>query len=1668
VNSSEFLTKLFTKYWQILLPLTFSLCGAATTAQAVCGALPVFGSNTNIFSGCANPGANTAAYTNVSSGNTLLLVSVEQNAGSPPMSATYGGTSLVLARQDPTSTGYLTIYYLVNPATGGNSLTINMPASACTWLVNAMTFSNVNQSTPLGNNLTQNGSGSIVTATMPIASNSLAVNALAQTVGVASSGGGQNMLYGSGGLWLDWKMSTGSGPAVMTYNLSASGSYTWQMVEIESAQAPCTPTITPTFSPSPTATNTPPPACGPPVLLGSAVVNQGFVSSLSSNFAYTCPAGNYVALLVRVETGGSSTQSPSSVSYGGFGMTLVRDDPLYAATGRMATYALAAPPAGSNTLVINYPATPSNNWSVVAEAYGNVSQASPIGATNYSTGAGSTFSPGITTTGPGSVVSNYLAISTANMASDPGQTSFGYPIGCCENVFGDYRTVGAPGSQIFSYTLSFATNYAIQSVEMQGMSCATATGTFTRTATSSPTRTATPSATFTRTSTPAFTPTNSPAVTPTFTPTSTPFLTPTNSPVVTPTGTAAGTATFTAAPTHSPTPSATSAGTATATPTPVASPTQTATVSPTGTPQPCGALYINSALVGSSGVDLNAPFTIQDGQSRLLLVAVSVNSGTDSITSVAYNGVPLGAPVASVFQNATHIWVYATTTLPGAGTYNLQVVHPAGAFISVWASAFAGIRQAAPIGAVSLYSAGSSENTFSQTINTQNDDSLLVSVVADQGTAIGLPGAKAGQTSLYGDNSAFSNGASYSQAGLVGAYGLGYNYSNFDFPEGIVLELVRELCAGETPTSTPTATPSASPSPSSTASPTPSPTATPSPTVSPTFTVSPVVSPTPTGTATATPLPNNIVFGSDAASTVANPSGSAVSMAFTPAVGANQLMVILVDGESGYFSSAVTFNGASATLQRFDANGANDFQAVYTLLAPAPGNHTLVVSPTVGQFNPIRVTAFTYLNVNQSSPVGAQNGGILTASNPPYNLSVTVTAASSSGTLLELSDIQACAGTYTLTAPGTLRYDLPYTLNSPHTLAFADFVNTSPGTVGTAFSWSGPPCSSPMVCQVLELLPAPLVSTSTPTAASSPTPTTTNTYTVSPTSTSTASQTYTVSPTSTSTASQTYTVSPTSTSTASQTYTVSPTPTFTNSNTFTVSPTSTFTITTTSTSTASPTTTSTVTKTFTASPTPTFSVSQTHTASPTPTFTVSGSPSASSTPIYSQTATPTASDTPVIPCGSAALNGGATVVGQGSVFSATNTISYNCPAGTNTLLLVRVEIGPSSVPIPSSVTYAGLPMSLVRSDVLYGGSGFIAAYSLLAAPAGVNNLVITFPSAPSNFWSVVAEPYVGVNQSAPIGATNFVSATAVVTGFTTGINAIGTGSAVSNFLAIGSATMVSSGQSSLGYTPGSNENIYGDYQISAAPGPLTFSYTTNAGTMHSAQMVEIQGVGCATSTSTSTPSPTRTGSASPTATPTTSGTFTASPTPTDTHSPTFTVSPTPTSTMTRTFTPTRTFTSSPTISSTASPTRTATPTNTPRPSASPTRSATETATPKPSATPLPTQTPVPTATPVFTAKATPTPALSAVLDRNIFRPAMGQPLGIAFIPPEAGFVTVRIFNLNGANVFTPFDAPVAMGAWVQAHWNGNNPQGQSVANGVYFVSIQGAGLHTVKKVVLIK
>jgi flagellar hook assembly protein FlgD len=97
-----------------------------------------------------------------------------------------------------------------------------------------------------------------------------------------------------------------------------------------------------------------------------------------------------------------------------------------------------------------------------------------------------------------------------------------------------------------------------------------------------------------------------------------------------------------------------------------------------------------------------------------------------------------------------------------------------------------------------------------------------------------------------------------------------------------------------------------------------------------------------------------------------------------------------------------------------------------------------------------------------------------------------------------------------------------------------------------------------------------------------------------------------------------------------------------------------------------------------------------------------------------------------------------------------------------------------------------------------------------------------------------------------------------------------------------------------------------------------------------------------------------------------------------------------------------------------------------------------------------------------------TPEAPAVLDHNIWRPGNGQPLHIGIKAPQAGRVKVHVFNVAGELVRVPFEAEVPAGITVEALWDGKNDYGEACSAGLYVVSVQGAGISSLKKVVLMK
>ena len=97
-----------------------------------------------------------------------------------------------------------------------------------------------------------------------------------------------------------------------------------------------------------------------------------------------------------------------------------------------------------------------------------------------------------------------------------------------------------------------------------------------------------------------------------------------------------------------------------------------------------------------------------------------------------------------------------------------------------------------------------------------------------------------------------------------------------------------------------------------------------------------------------------------------------------------------------------------------------------------------------------------------------------------------------------------------------------------------------------------------------------------------------------------------------------------------------------------------------------------------------------------------------------------------------------------------------------------------------------------------------------------------------------------------------------------------------------------------------------------------------------------------------------------------------------------------------------------------------------------------------------------------------TAVVPAVLSENIFRPGKGQPLIISIHPLEDGHCTVRVFNMVGEKVREPFNSDVPANVWLNTSWDGSNEGKEVVGAGIYIVSVQGAGIHKLMKVVLLK
>ena len=207
-------------------------------------------------------------------------------------------------------------------------------------------------------------------------------------------------------------------------------------------------------------------AAAPQLLDARGVANGCYQAS--NSLAYSVPAGANL-LLLRLENGDGV--QPSAVSYNGAALTLLMSNPDFSG-GLIQTWLLGSPPAGSHTLSIQYGAS-NCSWNVAVEAYGGVDPVQPIGATAFTQSTSdcppTSFSDSLTAQQGDSLLSDFLAVDVLppSMTLGPGQTSFNFSTGCCDNIYGDYKVVASAGAASLGYTFSQCKRYDSQLVELR-------------------------------------------------------------------------------------------------------------------------------------------------------------------------------------------------------------------------------------------------------------------------------------------------------------------------------------------------------------------------------------------------------------------------------------------------------------------------------------------------------------------------------------------------------------------------------------------------------------------------------------------------------------------------------------------------------------------------------------------------------------------------------------------------------------------------------------------------------------------------------------------------------------------------------------------------------------------------------------------------------------------------------------------------------------------------------------------------------------------------------------------------------------------------------------------------------------------------------------------------
>jgi len=193
----------------------------------------------------ASAGVNTDFSHSCTGSDRFLVVHVatyKSGSGDIVTGVTYNGVSMTLLNQETAQTEVETyMFYLANPASGSNTVSIKHPSNNYIWGI-AGSYTGVDQTTPIDSSAsgTTSGSTSITSTTTVVASNCWLIGGFENTNNMTTAGAGttRRLLTSHSLPWTSYGDSNGTvgtGAQSLIMNCASGGNRTWHTASIAEA-----------------------------------------------------------------------------------------------------------------------------------------------------------------------------------------------------------------------------------------------------------------------------------------------------------------------------------------------------------------------------------------------------------------------------------------------------------------------------------------------------------------------------------------------------------------------------------------------------------------------------------------------------------------------------------------------------------------------------------------------------------------------------------------------------------------------------------------------------------------------------------------------------------------------------------------------------------------------------------------------------------------------------------------------------------------------------------------------------------------------------------------------------------------------------------------------------------------------------------------------------------------------------------------------------------------------------------------------------------------------------------------------------------------------------------------------------------------------------------------